>query len=571
MSSNPSDRRRQELLWEQKLRSHLHDPIARAQVRRSAQLAADNIWKAVSEHPFSQTGSFSPSMHLLSNDQALSDSMVSSDRHGGDNDNEADDSDGYDADDLSEQRAIRRGFRRGSRERNEALSLLRGIGGNDGDMESVLNSTTLTDFITEEGADRKKSRGSLSALRRRRLFKTISFVKTELKIGDPASGDPWMCGVCGKVFATLGAAERHEEQHLHAVVSGLGWNHTSGNDLHSTPMVSTPPDVFRRAGTPERHYRRNRLEPIRENSFGFVEDDWDDGRNPERPLGGKAFMLQAQIPVGTLVPKPRARTSSEVRFEPSTSLKIDRFARQTTRKPPIFYEDEPPLLISESLRDSIILADEALLDVCQKAESMILNKSEVQAELELAYLAGDKAYYDAMAARAVARKANPTDKYRSDGTSLLGKVQNKLVDAYEIMKEGDRKRGVTDQYMRKKKEGKGVELDIEHTNRTLYVNVMVRNSVRVVSHELQRLARKRWEETDKLENLGRFERFRVYAHHNMVRLAGLALASDFTVIFLVFYVWRCSFLWELPYHFVRFKQSSREESQFSCRMIYTRC
>ena len=98
-----------------------------------------------------------------------------------------------------------------------------------------------------------------------------------------------------------------------------------------------------------------------------------------------------------------------------------------------------------------------------------------------------------------------------------------------------------------------------------YVNVMVRNSVQVVSHELERLAKKRWEDANSQSNAGnRFERFRAIAHGNLgmsfvvvelelwrilvwdcrltnhvswllllfllitVKLAGLALASDFT-------------------------------------------
>jgi hypothetical protein len=63
----------------------------------------------------------------------------------------------------------------------------------------------------------------------------------------------------------------------------------------------------------------------------------------------------------------------------------------------------------------------------------------------------------------------------------------------------------------------------------MYVNVLVRNSVQVVKHELERLAREKWEHPEEMEKYTKFERFRVLAHTNMVKLAGLALASDFTV------------------------------------------
>jgi hypothetical protein len=57
---------------------------------------------------------------------------------------------------------------------------------------------------------------------------------------------------------------------------------------------------------------------------------------------------------------------------------------------------------------------------------------------------------------------------------------------------------------------------------------MVKNSVAVVRHELDRLAKQRWEVAED-ESLTKFERFRVYTQINVVKLAGIALASDFTV------------------------------------------
>ena len=51
-----------------------------------------------------------------------------------------------------------------------------------------------------------------------------------------------------------------------------------------------------------------------------------------------------------------------------------------------------------------------------------------------------------------------------------------------------------------------------------------------MKHELERLARERWEAEEMgVEKFRKFERFRFFAHVNAVRLAGIALASDFTV------------------------------------------
>jgi hypothetical protein len=179
--------------------------------------------------------------------------------------------------------------------------------------------------------------------------------------------------------------------------------------------------------------------------------------------------------------------------------------------------------------------------------------------------------------RSIARRTNPSNRYRSDREDILAKVQNKFVDAYQLMKESDGKKGITDQYNRVHKiigkEGT-TSILMKHTDSTLYVNVMVKNSVEVVRKELERLAKERWDVDAKIttasttnttittttkklpsdntdhenlhhhhhhdinntasrssssNNLTRFERFRIYTQRNIVKLAGIALASDFTV------------------------------------------
>jgi hypothetical protein len=192
--------------------------------------------------------------------------------------------------------------------------------------------------------------------------------------------------------------------------------------------------------------------------------------------------------------------------------------------------------MSDAMQKYVLLADEALLNVCQRATPFILSPREVRAERHLEYLGRDKAYYDDIVDRALARRTNPSNRFRSDATNTIrGKVQNKLLDAYQLMKEGDPNFARKDVYHHKKNAGgaeDGSSAVIHHSSSTMYVNVLVRNSVQVVKHELERLAKEKWEHPD--EDKGkytRFELFRVYAHANMVKLAGLALASDFTVCY----------------------------------------
>uniref|UniRef100_A0A7S2V8H4 C2H2-type domain-containing protein n=1 Tax=Entomoneis paludosa TaxID=265537 RepID=A0A7S2V8H4_9STRA len=245
----------------------------------------------------------------------------------------------------------------------------------------------------------------------------------------------------------------------------------------------------------------------------------------------------------TLVPKLR----SEARFHQEDAAAAAAAAHQEHMLPvrdvdPLLSENahdqegEPQeaLLLSSAVRDYVILADEALVTVCEKARKLILSPEEMRAEKELMYMAKDKAYYDNLAKRAQVRKHDPNySKYRHEGQNgIVGKVQNKFVDAYHLMKDGTDKKGFRDEYEnRMKKNAQGGPSDqklVAHSQQTMYLNVMVKNGIQVVKNELERLAQERWENEEDLDKFTRFERFRVYAHVNMVRLAGLALSSDFT-------------------------------------------
>ena len=194
-------------------------------------------------------------------------------------------------------------------------------------------------------------------------------------------------------------------------------------------------------------------------------------------------------------------------------------------------EDEAPeaLLLSSAVRDYVILADEALVNVCEKAHKLILSPEEIQAEHQLALLALDKYYYDDLAQRSRYRRTG-RNRHRSEGPGIVGRVQNKFLDAYQLMKEGTDKKGFRDEYHARSKKNANVQDQklVVHNQKTMYLNVMVKNGIQVVKNELERLAQERWEKAEEIDKYTRFERFRVYAHVNLVRLAGLALSSDFT-------------------------------------------
>ncbi|KAL7565140.1 hypothetical protein ACA910_021520 [Epithemia clementina (nom. ined.)] len=213
----------------------------------------------------------------------------------------------------------------------------------------------------------------------------------------------------------------------------------------------------------------------------------------------------------------------------SVPYRIDQLSHEHSMQ---YTEEEEPqdaLLLSSAVRDYVILADEALMNVCEKARGLILSPEEFSAERQLALLARDKLYYDDLAKRSHYRKS-PALRHRHEGHGIVGKMQNKFLDAYQLMKEGADRTGFRDEYKARNKKNSNVQGQklVVHDQATMYLNVMVKNGIQVVKNELERLAQERWEKAEEIEKFTRFERFRVYAHVNLVRLAGLALSSDFT-------------------------------------------
>lgn len=427
----------------------------------------------------------------------------------------------------SSEVAMRRGMQRGSSERNERL---------------YRDDNTDLPRITEESSALVASRSPPSLarfrshLRRRPRHRPLqtsngsdcsSATKSRNNNTKQSDADAWMCGVCGVAYATESACRTHEVEHIRKVLLSLEWmttkqpatvrtaaDATKVRASTSTSSSNHSPTPFSSMNQQHRHKNtpHNNLHP----------DDHPALLQATTPTSLDASdgypRLDADLPSGALVPKPRSRSNTN----------------NTLYEDPLLgpHNEYDDLLLSNDLKDFVVLADEALCNVMETAVPMILDHDEVDAERTLALLARDKAYYDDLAQRANRRRVDPSNRFRLEDDHFLAKVQNKLLDAYQLMKESDGLKGTTDAYQRKTNTENIIP--IQHSARTLYVNVMVKNSVQVVRHELERLAKERWESSNNNNNsvvpkkLDRFERFRNYTQTHAVKLAGFALASDFT-------------------------------------------
>jgi hypothetical protein len=116
---------------------------------------------------------------------------------------------------------------------------------------------------------------------------------------------------------------------------------------------------------------------------------------------------------------------------------------------------------------------------------------------------------------------------------MFSPIKDRFVHAHELIKKGPPVSKM-DQYDGKSRsqsdQGGKKRNDIKHTKSTLYINVVVKNSVQVVNNELERMARGWWQD-NKMERGARdfqFEWIRAVTQQKVIQLAGLALASSFT-------------------------------------------
>jgi hypothetical protein len=481
---------------------------------------------------------------------------------------------------LSTERAIQRGSQRALQDSFE------------GDESPGVQSRSIADFdlttVTEDGTlpthqtnsegtlgivkkkswrivriSRKKSSREGGMGSRRGSVKSYGSARSSNQSGlkMATSQDAWMCGVCGKVFSTYKSAEVHEELCIREKMAACGLRIETavpvGAEVPATPNQSNvagtpePEPVAETAGVarapPDESDRSFQSALSNEKSaeafhirksvdFADLHAEWSLESTEGNDNGFKKPILRhpvSPVPFPELAPSNHNERMVQAVKNNDRLNMLSKSSLQCTMPIPQSNVADANLLLPDTMRQYVVLADEALVNAVLRAIPLTLNMYEIDAEIALRLLALDKAYYDAMAGRASHRKKFRIEK--STGTGVLAKVQHKFVDAYQLIKEGETEDQTGDQYTRRNKGGGSGGGDIEHTDDTFYVNVIVKQSIHVVSNELDRLAKIRWEDTERKsrieaadEKTARFERFRAFTLTHAVKLAGLALASDFT-------------------------------------------
>jgi hypothetical protein len=477
---------------------------------------------------------------------------------------------------ISHELAMERGSTRGFFERNE-----RGIPHDEHALTSITEEVTTLD----SKATKEKKKDSLwkkinpLRIKRKQMGSIVRKMSGDLLSTrtKEISREAWMCGCCGKVFSSYEIADAHEERCVFDRIEKLGYrqdlsaslscasviSNAEHDELDEDSKVSFEPEPTDLGVSGISQFASARLslsdfdvKPTVEFAMEAMEasNSRPKTKSSERP---RSILRQSASPLHPDSKKEHMAMENDneslKRFDsgrfsdpgcplsPTTMHAVNetleikrekpkplmRRKRTTIRTSP----SSDALMISNSMREFIVMTDEALINGVERATMHMLTKEELDAEKALRCLSSDKAYYDMMGERHQLRNVT-AERFRSEGQGILSKVQNKFVDAYQLIKEGDQNAGPKDEYNRKGK-GNGGMQDITHDDNTLYVNVMVKHSVTVVNNELQRMARQRWADVNQLSEeqrgkFNKFEHFRAMAHGNLIKLAGMALASDFT-------------------------------------------
>ena len=440
-----------------------------------------------------------------------------------------------------QERAIVRGSDRVSSEEHDNGSFS-AVSRDKNDLVTISSDSRLSEFSGSKRRTKKEGR-------RASIFTKGNLIQYGVRnFHKEASKEAWMCGVCAKSFTSFESASRHEDYHIREIVADLGWaqeslerqNSLGGMDEKKTGFETASEGVVSHDQSQPHHQQRQQKFATNEQASktGFSPVSSRESINLEN-VGSP---LAASRP--DILTVSSRNLSHQFQLSATENHKLNENAiGSSSFEPPHEYQEAPSnhnQTGPHQIDEYVVLADEALTDVCKKAEKLALSQLEQEAEFELECYSKDKHYYDKLEEREIERRRDGTySRFRTEGKNLAQKIQNKFVDAYAVMKQGKSKKAMStvDHYKRKLEGDSDVQNVIENTKQTLYVNVIVKNSIQVVSHELDRLARQRWEERKQKEGSidirnekgrAQFEKFKAAAQGQLVQLAGLALASDFT-------------------------------------------
>lgn len=477
---------------------------------------------------------------------------------------------------MSVQIAMTRGSKLGTLEENESefLTLPNHVNSIHEDHYTfpTVDSNTLSSTLEEDSNiglksmphERKKQK--IVKKSKRNPIGDVTKKKTKKKdfVISDITKEAWMCGCCGKVFSTFEKADIHEIACIQKAIqkTDLQENTTfffRGNN-HKNDECESQQTPERNIEHTSGHGKSNaNLSTAASQPYPLIDMNIDDNYyERKQPIDNDLLKDVGLLDDSNVMTNFHSQGSMTKR-KPATSLIRDesRHTRSRSRIVEVspraqvsfgkakYYSpggNNAPkklrsgsggdILLTKSMKRGLTKTDEALVNTVRRSEPYILTPIERQAEEYLIQISKTKMYYEDMAEQASLLKADPRRKYKTDGKNIKEKIQNKFVDAWQLIKEGDTGGSAQeDFYEKKKRKHKSKDDDgdvLVHDRRTHYINVVVNNSATVVQTELKRWAGNRWAENSGRVGDGDFEQFRKLAHVGIMKLARMAVMADFT-------------------------------------------
>ena len=175
----------------------------------------------------------------------------------------------------------------------------------------------------------------------------------------------------------------------------------------------------------------------------------------------------------------------------------------------------------------VFMRDESLFAAVTAASKYALEQKEVEAEKHLLLIAKDKAYYqfmDTLSTNNSKKKKKTTTILKSVSKGSVERLQH----AHTLIKEKEQKENNAFTTQRTVNGPKDHVFD----SNTLYINLVVKQSVQLITHKLERLAKNRWEQVEKYDGGNKkngivFRWIKKEAQEGLLKLFEMSMKQDF--------------------------------------------
>ena len=321
-----------------------------------------------------------------------------------------------------------------------------------------------------------------------------------------ASG-AFACSICGTIYDSLANATRHEEQCL---ICWIDMMERTIDDSTARALLKFPAEHRPQIAQTKQVSSRPGLQRNAVSFHSAVSAVSSSSATPSSALSSTPrYKQKSRSSIDFIPPK----TGGEVNLE---STEFQRHMIITDKAVVDIVQRSKQVMYSRCQKELSILNDQPdeFVDEARKA-SLLLKLREFDAQHEIALMSRDRHYYGMVEQRSLEKIYGPSPRYENpykyyynrsyakmgidigsssrneddaDKASLLPKkswnaVKHRFEHAYELIKEGASSDVDGIDHIKKSKVDKNSKMlgDIKHGPNTLYINVVVKNSVQVVN------------------------------------------------------------------------------------------